>query len=695
MSRFVPAATRLVDNYLDENELTPSDVAAFFASMWGAALDLLACSSDEACFFLRQSCASNRKAADAVEEYIAATKGHRVTLDLNRAKFMMVWITYDTDHSGDISLGELRKLVKGMNFPHDLSKGLIDTVKAENGSVKYATLENVYMSLTKLTELEYSFREIVGPDRNTMTRDEFVSFLRDTQGEDMTCELAEEMLDAVGCAPFSDIHVNSFLRFLENPHYCSIVDQVKVLNVYHDMNQPICNYYINSSHNTYLTGDQLTSKSSTEMYKKTLLGGCRCVELDCWDGPGGEPIVYHGYTRTSKISFRSCVEVIKEYAFEVSDYPVILSLEVHTSLAQQHRMAEIMCEIFADMLFKSQWGPGEEPLVLFSPENLKRKILVKSERGSIAKDEPGVDKDYDDEGELVVKVSPTTKQEYERIREERRKQNKKSEKNISEKLSSVVSIESTGFQGVADLAYLSRRHPYQCSSFVEGKARKMALSNAQAFATINRQCLSRIYPAGSRFDSSNYHPQLFWDCGCQIVALNWQSTKTYEWRLNRGFFYDNGNCGYLLKPSCLRSDSEAVVGSQVRRLAVEVISGFCIPKPKRSTKGEIVDPFVSCFIEGPDADTTPKSTGTIHNNGFHPVWRGKGLKTDFAWDVKNWELSTLVVQIYDEDKTRSEFLGECTLPLRLLKKGIRRIPIHDVSGSSILGSFIMCCVTFL
>lgn len=57
---------------------------------------------------------------------------------------------------------------------------------------------------------------------------------------------------------------NGFTMYMLSKENC--VFNPEHLRVYQDMNQPLSHYFISSSHNTYLTKDQLTGDSSTESY---------------------------------------------------------------------------------------------------------------------------------------------------------------------------------------------------------------------------------------------------------------------------------------------------------------------------------------------------------------------------------------------------------------------------------------------
>lgn len=99
------------------------------------------------------------------------------------------------------------------------------------------------------------------------------------------------------------------------------------------------------------------------------------MELDTWDGEDGEPVIYHGYTLTSKIKFKAVIDTIAKHAFAATPYPLVLSLENHCSLPQQRKMATYMKDALGDMLLTS----SEQEVVrqLPSPEVAEFNFLLR------------------------------------------------------------------------------------------------------------------------------------------------------------------------------------------------------------------------------------------------------------------------------------------------------------------------------
>ena len=74
--------------------------------------------------------------------------------------------------------------------------------------------------------------------------------------------------------------------------------------------------------------------------------GCRAVEIDCYDGPHMEPIVYHGLTLTVPLPFRDVIMAIESVAFTASPYPLFVNIESHCTYEQQGVLARILKETF-------------------------------------------------------------------------------------------------------------------------------------------------------------------------------------------------------------------------------------------------------------------------------------------------------------------------------------------------------------
>jgi phosphatidylinositol phospholipase C delta len=74
----------------------------------------------------------------------------------------------------------------------------------------------------------------------------------------------------------SEMTLDAFTAFLLSPDNSVFADQNR--EIWHDMTRPISEYFISSSHNTYLVGHQLVGDSTIEGYIRALLHSCRSVE---------------------------------------------------------------------------------------------------------------------------------------------------------------------------------------------------------------------------------------------------------------------------------------------------------------------------------------------------------------------------------------------------------------------------------
>jgi Ca2+-binding EF-hand superfamily protein len=202
-----------------------------------------------------------------------------------------LWYIYDRDHSDKMELEEFTQFFRKMNFGGDQSQGEDKTIEAyfrqidvdNSGKIDYNEFLNFYKDFTSGKEFEHIFKEYTTSDY--MTKEDFVLFMNNEQKElNFGLEDAENIIKNFSARKEQDklgLNLEEFRNFLINRTHSSIYD-LEAFNHEQDMTRPLNEYFIFSSHNTYLTKHQLYGESSVEMYNFAVVNGCRLVELDCW-----------------------------------------------------------------------------------------------------------------------------------------------------------------------------------------------------------------------------------------------------------------------------------------------------------------------------------------------------------------------------------------------------------------------------
>lgn len=420
-----------------------------------------------------------------------------------------------------------------------------------------------------------------------------------------------------------------------------------------DRSYPLPEYFISSSHNTYLMAHQLYGSTSATAYETALRNGSRCVEIDAWDNDDhkDEPKVTHGYTLVSNISFRSVCETIRDVvdkeaaeSYEVQGYrpaPVLISLENHCGAHGQKRLVDIMHEVWGERLLsravrekghEEEAGTGDHVRL----EELGAKIAVIVEfhiQGELSDSDSDSDSDSSDSESDDEKKA---RKEY--------KKKKKAEASaiiipeLAELGVYAQSVKPGDNSWFAQQQLVNGPHHHLINLSESGLGAHLP-EHSEAIARHNAQHLMRVYPKGTRISSGNLGPVKFWGIGAQICALNTQHFGTSN-QLNEALF--SGSDGYILKPAALRAGGSGRLNTGLKKkLRLHVAGATNIPL-RGDTDADAIKPYLTCSLYHPDdlKNNPPKrKTAPYKKHKLEFLHSGENPPpTDPIWDeALEWE----------------------------------------------------------
>jgi phosphatidylinositol phospholipase C delta len=563
-------------------------------------------------------------------------------------------------------------------FRHYFDKADVDGT----GRLNQAQFLYFVRRLKERKDIKVIYKQLVSAERPEIDRATFFSFLVHQQGVDVHSDLehwstvfeksarsSKPRATSTGggeipLPPTMDFPAfQTFMTSQANHVYVAAKPHVR-------LDRPLNEYFISSSHNTYLTGRQVVGESSTEAYITALQKGCRCIEIDCWDGNDDQPIVSHGRTLTTSIAFRDTIKVINQYAFYDSQYPLILSLEVHCKPQQQARMAEIMIEEFGEKLVLQPLDL--ESTILPSPEELKGRILIKVKAAADELDAKALTESLSGRrrqrslsspvprpvhtNHLVIPpssplsspqsmsplersssmwASPRTSTTSTNITmppsvipssaeesdsppatdlEDKKKKKIKTSKIIRILGDLGVYTKGVKFGNFSSTEAGTYNHVFSINERLFDKLTKRDPPTKQSLEEHNMRCLMRVYPNYHRITSSNFEPLRFWRRGVQMAALNWQTYDLGQ-QLNEAMFAaGNDRTGYVLKPSTLRLEEPTLAISHQKapekrvKFSVDIISAQQLPRPKGLSADASINPYIEFEMHCAE-DVGPNVTG--------------------------------------------------------------------------------------
>ncbi|KAJ4228027.1 hypothetical protein NW759_004116 [Fusarium solani] len=588
----------------------------------------------------------------------------------------------------------------------------------------YASSSVPHFNATTLNYLSHVFRQGLEQGQQTWSNKMIREFLQYSQRQTVAP-------GSVELAARDHLDEESFLAWMASPD-CNITNPPKA----EDLTWPLASYFINSSHNTYLTGNQLSSDSSTQLYIHALRRGCRCVEIDVWDGRASVARSNSDRsvdgTQRLKTRFGRLFDKMKaSFQDRHEDDTEGRGLELrnttsassrtsssHGSLSEKDKVLAVeprvlhgytltrevsfrdVCVAIRDNAFATNDLPVIVSLEVHccAEQQLAVVHIMREIWDGLLLEEPEVEpvelpSPDSLRNKLLIKVKYAPPEEpVSATSSDDEEGNKSATPNkMTQELSS-MGIYTRGMTFKA-LNAPEASNPVHVFSFSETKVQDVLDTHAYELFNHNRYYFMRAYPSGARIDSSNMDPSSLWRKGIQIVALNWQTWDT-GMMINHGMFTDTQ--GWILKPPGYRLHLQGNPGSNTIntkdiKLSITFYSGQNIPLPEGYTSPRKFSPYVNVelHVEGPGDDHGVESETYEREEKYTDFTTShKGCDIDFKQDHLSFphingvleELSWVRFQVMDEGFKWDELAGWACIRLDRLGNGYRFVHLLDSKG---------------